>query len=281
LKDIDSLMSYAHLFAIPKVIVLNLTMPTAIPKQTVKPMATNKQQDAASATVKESVESTNQLVNTDVIEINEIGDSNSVTIPAEISTVTSLTSTPKEKTSTLTVSSPSSKSRTAVSSPTTRSQTTSTVRKRTTPDKYVPSVVSTVQRKIDSTASRKKSKKSIFSGEKESKEVELNDDESKLENETEPTISIEKIKELEKDYILKKSLANLQPDDKEVTEASDISERKFFKNLFIMKVRNGSRISWAGFVLGYCREIRLTDYAKQYMKTRKYSFLCYKLFSIV
>jgi hypothetical protein len=281
-------------FLIPKVIIVTLTaetMPTAIPTGSVMPMGTNKQKESV-----ESSDITNESVITDVVKVQAfenaevkqnspkkdcatLGSSigNNLTIPAEISTIASLTIIQKETPSILSVTSPTTKSRTAISSPTTRSQTISSFRKRTTPDKYVPSVVSTVQRKIDLTNSRKKSKSSIFASEKKDQsctEVEILDDDSKVEcNSDDPVIDTEIIKELERDYILKKSLADLQPDDTDITDASDISERKFFNCLFKMKIRNGSRISWAGYLLGYCREIHLTEYAKQYMKTRKYNFL--------
>ena len=50
---------------------------------------------------------------------------------------------------------------------------------------------------------------------------------------------------------MKKILSDLESENIEITDAANASERRFLESLFEIKVRNGSRTSWAGFHLGY------------------------------
>ncbi|MGL4341664.1 MAG: hypothetical protein ACRCSZ_04530 [Lactococcus lactis] len=77
------------------------------------------------------------------------------------------------------------------------------------------------------------------------------------------------MKKLEREFIMKQGKADKDSENLLVTNAADECERRFLKCLFQLKIRNESRISWAGYLLGYYREIRVTEYGKKFMKTRK------------
>jgi hypothetical protein len=174
----------------------------------------------------------------DYLTPNKNDDENEVAtasdVPIEISAKSSTGSSRKNP--------PSSMSSSILSpSPTTRSQTTT--RKRSTPDKFVPDMVST-KRRIDLTGTTKRSKSSNGKA-KMAADVEIVDDDSTVVHEAEviPVIGNDKIRELERDSIRKKSIADLDPDNTVLSDASEAAERKFLKSLFEIKLRNGSRIT--------------------------------------
>jgi hypothetical protein len=274
-----------HQSSVPREIeVKRYIMPTAITKESVpkglvvnETLATEPASDLKESTPNQSVNIENEILVTDTdlivtdvefftpkkdnAKASSIIDDIALDVPAEISAVTSIANSRKDSllSSLPSVLSPSSH---------TRSQTT---RKRSTPEKYVPTMVATVRRSIDLTSSRKKSKSSNTKKKGvEQNEVEIVDDDSTVVNEETSVIdNDDAMRELERDSLKKKSVSELDPDNTELADEAEESERRFMKRLFHIKVRNGNRISWAGFLLGYCREIVITEYAKQYMRTRK------------
>lgn len=173
----------------------------------------------------------------------------------------------------------------SITSPSTRSQ--NTARKRKTPEKYIPTMVSTVKSPIKkSKTTSSSSEKGVSSlsvspvkQEKDEKRTLLRPSPSHISSpsntvveilDDEPSVLDSKMfQQLERDSIMKKSQADLEPDNSDVVLAAELSERRFLKSMFEIKTRNDSRITWAGYLLGYIREIHLNERGKEYMKTRK------------
>jgi hypothetical protein len=205
-------------------------------------------------------------------ETSTVDDDVATSIPAAISEMTSVSTSRKDTSRKDTHLTPS------VSSPATRSQTLPKSRKRSTPEKYVPPMFSNTKRNLDTATTSKRSKIVVSSKqspndeeahEVEEIDVEEIDDDSSTANEGTTTIDTELLKKLERELIKKQSKAAKDSENTKVTDAADECERRFLKCLCQLKIRNESRIGWAGFLLGYYREIRLTEYGKKYMKTRK------------
>lgn len=242
-------------------------MPTAIPVVK-EPVVTEPIAAAAVTTEAEQVSDKIDSNATTNSGTSSIDDDIAVSIPAAISEMTSVATSRKDPPMT-----PS------VCSPTTRSQTLPKSRKRTTPDKYVPTMVTSPRKNLDYPSSKRskvvpKTTASNKEYESDSDVEEIDDDETTVEEvkDAVSTIDIELLKKYERDLIKKKSKAALQEDNILLNDEADLDERNFLKLLFELKVRNESRISWAGFLLGYVREIKLTEYGIKYMKTRKYIF---------
>ena len=162
-----------------------------------------------------------------------------------------------------------------LSSPKTRSQSSSP-RKRTTPDKYVPSYNSgfKARRIFNSNSSTKKAKTTTKSTTKPAKpksDVEnIEDEDDDSVREIFPALNNSTVLELESDAVAKRLASDEDPENTEKRTAANESERLFHKSLFNVTMRSNANISWAGWTLGIFREIRVSDYGKKYMKTRKY-----------
>ena len=50
-------------------------------------------------------------------------------------------------------------------------------------------------------------------------------------------------------------------------------ERNFIKALCEITTRSKSNVTWAGWTHEYFKEIRLTDYAKTYLKTGNFTLM--------
>lgn len=190
--------------------------------------------------------------------------------PVEISASNSV-SHKQNKNSAISLLSPSSS---------TRSKAT---RKRSTPEKYEPSMRATVKRKTSPVKSRPKATTATKATKSPSQSqiVEVIDVENELPKEV-PIPDNETVLKLERDAHEKLNKANMHPDDKAIIDAAEESERKFLKSLFKITWRNFSNITWPGWLFGYCREIRLTDFARdRYLPLSEYNsyscLLCFVL----
>ena len=211
-----------------------------------------------------------------------IDDDVATSIPAAISEMTSVATSRKDTHLTPSASRKDTHLTPSASSPATRSQTTTKSRKRSTPDKYVPPMFSNTKRSVDIASTSKRSKSAVALSKKSPNDEEAHelneinveeiDDDSTTANEPTTTIDTELLKKLERELIKKQNQAAKDSENTTVTDAADECERRFLKCLCELKIRNESRIGWAGFLLGYYREIRLTEYGKKYMKTRKLNY---------
>lgn len=186
-------------------------------------------------------------------------------VPVEISAISSINSSRKKVlTSNVSLLSPSSS---------TRSKAT---RKRTTPEKYQPDMGPSVKRKILPNVSSSSKEKDRVKLEKDRvKSVDIIDIDAEVEVQKDiPIVKDAVVLKLEQEAMEKIKIAELNPDKIEHVEAAEESERKFMKSLFKITLRNFQNITWPGWLFGYCREIRLTDFAKEtYLPKRKYLFL--------
>lgn len=156
-------------------------------------------------------------------------------------------------------------------SPTTRSRSLSP-RKRATPEKYVPSYTNSISKSRKSTnLSASKSKRHKAKAATPSSQVEVVvDDDSTVEDKAIVTDNNAYILEC-----LNESVANKLVSDEDKSDALKLkeatnSERRYIKSMCVITKRSASNISWAGWTIGYFKEIKLSEYAKIYRKTSKY-----------
>lgn len=188
-------------------------------------------------------------------------DDDNVPVPMEIAAVSDTTSHVEFSKKTNTddsILSPSSY---------TRNKTT---RKRTTPEKYIPFSANTTSISKKKKPGRPQGSTSSKFLHKSPDNIVDNDDSVAVIQDTIPVLSDDIIIGYERDAVAKRLLSDNDADNVALSDVANESEDRFLRSLFKITMRNASNISWGGFVLGYIREIRLNDWAKEYFKTCKY-----------
>jgi hypothetical protein len=215
--------------------------------------------------------SIDSIIDTDLIDTAAVSLSNIATtdvesdVPIEISASSITNSRKPPPPANITLLSPSSHTRS-------RSLTT---RKRTTPEKYVPSYNTSFKsrRSLETSASKAKRCKSKSTPESKTPgnevEIVVDDDDSSVH---------EAVIVNDKAYILEcqneaVALRLVSDEDKcnviKLKEAEN-SQRRYIKSMCDITKRSSSNISWAGWTHGYFQEIRLSEYARIYRETGKY-----------
>ncbi len=151
-----------------------------------------------------------------------------------------------------------------------------TSRKRSTPEKYVPSYNSSYKSRrisnslIKHNSSKKKQKKSATKSTTPNSEVEIiiNDDDS---NEAEVTNATDNsfVMDLENEAVAKRLLSDDDPKNKVYSDAAIDSERCFYKALCDITPRSNRNIGWVGWTHGIFKVIKLSDYGKKYVNASK------------
>lgn len=244
-------------------------------------MEAKSNEESFTTPIKESTNPIDFVVENEALPLSNIATdvSSADTEPMEISTSTS-TATDLRKAPPAcaqTMLSPASR---------TRSHSSRSIgsRKRNTPEKFVPSFVptnkSTRSMNIRAYAKRKKVATTSTSKEKvthktNEEEIPISDDESEVLHAgvplpiTVPVVLDTVVSEYERNYKARKLLSEGDPDNQELIDRSNEAQRIFYKSLFKIDIRNKSNIKSQVWKLGICREIKVTEYGLNYMKTSK------------
>lgn len=206
---------------------------------------------------------TSEIANDTAVETDIASD-----VPIEIAAATAIVA--------ITLKPPPS-SAISVLSPASSTRSKATTRKRSTPEKYIPEMGTTTKRRADifntknkPTSSNKKNKKP------NDKEIVDVDSILPLPTPTRfnkvkqvPIVEDSEVEKYQRDAIAKKNIRDKDPDNTAKVDAYNASQRRFLQSLFEIKLRNYAKISWAGWLMGYCREIKVTACGLRYMKTSK------------
>jgi hypothetical protein len=256
-------------------------------------MEAKSNEESFTTPIKESTNPIDVVVENAALPLSNIATdvSSADTEPMEVSTSTS-TATDLRKAPPAcaqTMLSPSSR---------TRSHSSRSIgsRKRNTPEKYVPSFVPTnkltrsmnirayakkrkkVATATTSTATTSTSKEKVTPNTNE-EEIAISDDESEVVHAgvplpiTVPVLVDTVVSEYERNYKARKLLSEGDPDNQELIDRSNEAQRIFYKSLFKIDIRNKSNIKSQVWKLGICREIKVTEYGLNYMKTSKYNII--------
>ena len=249
-------------------------------------MEAKSNEESFTTPIKESTNSIDLVVENASLSLSNLAtDVSSATTnePMEVSTSTS-TATDLRK-------APPASAKSMLS-PRTRSHSPRSIgsRKRNTPEKFVPSFVptnkSTRSMNIRSYAKRKKlatTSKEKVTHKTNEEEIPISDDESEVVNPsvplpiTVPVVVDTVVSEYERNYKASKLLSAGDPENQELIDRSNEAQRTFYKSLFKIDIRNKSNIKSQVWKIGICREIKVTEYGLNYMKTSKSNIIICRL----